>query len=309
MNPVKTEADCGSTINDHFVHTMRQMSSPDDDEDLNPLLFEEVSGAMFSGAEGPMNGDHQEDVHDFIKQLVPALSAGELFDAVVEGKGKCRKCGKEESVTKTLQDLPLPVPDNMAKGGKIDFEVLVNKAMESGSLLDFETLRCGGCKELGQWDAVRGSETRLSLAPKYLMTHTSRCGYETVQTNRKTKEGKPVVDAKMYRIPTRVHLPAGTIKLQDTDGGKVSYELLATIEHRGKEWVSLYTSSFHRCTDIGSFIKGHFVTTRSVGGKWYTCDDKAPSNQKVLQVRRQDVQRCHQSTINIFKKVVACTPK
>jgi hypothetical protein len=68
---------------------------------FNPILFEQASSSLLNGAEGPMNGDKQEDAYDFIQKAHPEFGASELFEAVFKCKKSCREYEKEISASIT----------------------------------------------------------------------------------------------------------------------------------------------------------------------------------------------------------------
>jgi hypothetical protein len=89
------------------------MSSYSENIMFNPIPFEQASGPLFNEAEGPMNGDKQEEAYDFIQKLLPEFGDGELFEAVCRCKKSCWKCGKEMSASITRSGLLLEIPENL----------------------------------------------------------------------------------------------------------------------------------------------------------------------------------------------------
>ena len=132
---------------------MRQMSSYSDDTMFNPILFEQTSGPLFNGAEGPMNGDEQEDAYDFIQKLLPEFGAGELFEAVFKCKKSCWKCGKrcQPSLQGQSCFLKFQKTEN-----KVEFEHVLSNCLKDHSIFEFEKLQCDGCNEVGEWVDVEG---------------------------------------------------------------------------------------------------------------------------------------------------------
>ena len=92
---------------------MRQMTSYGEHTMFNPILFEQASGPLFNGAEGPINGDKQEDAYAFVQKLLLEFGADELFEAVCKCKKSYWKCGKEMSASMTRSELLLEIPENL----------------------------------------------------------------------------------------------------------------------------------------------------------------------------------------------------
>jgi hypothetical protein len=78
-------------------------------------------------------------------------------------------------------------------------------------------------------------ETALYVTPKYLFAQIPRIHYKIIDPGRKSKDGWPILQVKMVKIRTLVALPTGDIRIQSKDGGRITFELLVAIEHRGKE--------------------------------------------------------------------------
>ena len=236
----QTKANWCRKIRPYWVNMMRQMSSPTEDGTFNPVLFQQVCGALFNGAEGPMNGDEQEDVYDFIQKLLPEIGASDLFEAVFECRKNCRLCGEERSVTVTRGELLLNIPSHLkSPKSKVEFDHLLGNFLKDQSIFEFEKLACFVCEEVGQWDDCEGwtgrKGNRLRVAPKYLFSQIPRCDYETVETGAKKTDGKKTPQVHMVKLKTKVVLPSGNIRVPFKDGGRANYELVAAIEHRGKE--------------------------------------------------------------------------
>ena len=124
---------------------------------FNPILFEQASGPLFNGAEGPMNGDEQEDAYDFIQKLLPEFGAGELFEAVFKCKKSCWKCGKEMPASITRSELLLEIPENLNRPeSKMEFEHILSNCLKDHSIFEFEKLQCDGRNEVGEWADVEG---------------------------------------------------------------------------------------------------------------------------------------------------------
>ena len=186
-----------------------------------------------------MNGDEQEDVSEFMQRLLPEIGASDLFEAVLECRKNCRKCGEEKSVSVTRAELLLNIPDNLKRPeNKVEFEHLLGNSLKDHSIFEFGKLKCDVCKEVGQWKDSKGwtgrQGNRLSVAPRYLFAHIPRSDYKVVETGGKNKDGENIVEAQVFKLRTQVVLPTGVIPIPCTDSGKADYELLAVIEHRGK---------------------------------------------------------------------------
>src|ERR1700735_4110778 len=108
---------------------------------FNPILFEQASGSLFNGDEGPMNGGKQQDAYGFIQKLLPGFGAGELFEAVSKRKKSCWKCGKEMSASTTGSEPLLEIPENLNRPeSKMEFEHILSNYLKDHSIFEFEKL-------------------------------------------------------------------------------------------------------------------------------------------------------------------------
>ncbi len=203
---------------------MTQMSNVGEDpRRCNPFVFQQVCGTMFTGNEDqPMNGETQEDAHEFMLKLLeqvkneqPELGVDELLAAQFGEQQVC-ECGARKTF---IEDgFHLNIPEELGSK-RMSFDDVVWQNLRDGSrFFDYRCEKCGASDKWSTKDSWDGK--RMIKSPAYLIAHISR-GQAHTQSRRTGK------------ITNRIIPPMCKIILPSSDGGEVYYHLEAMIEHTG----------------------------------------------------------------------------
>jgi hypothetical protein len=201
---------------------------------INPLYFQQVCGALFSGNHGaPMNGETQEDAYDFLKSLIdevnneePDMKIGELFEVGFADEQIC-ECGA--SKTFIDEDCHLSIPDKMhTEKHRVDLEFLFdNYNRDSSRFEDQECQRCGKSKKWSRPEEWEGKG--LTKSPEFIVVQIPR--------GRLQRTGPFLERLERFKAVTKITPPAGGIKLPSKEGGSIAYQMVAMIEHEGQRLV------------------------------------------------------------------------
>jgi uncharacterized UBP type Zn finger protein len=215
-----------SKISAQFNDTMTLLSSNNKQgERINPFIFHQICGTLFAGSDGqPMNGETQQDAHEFILKLLtqlkkeqPELDMDELFAAHFEERQVC-KCGATKTFTEENSNFPIP---DFLKGKRFDFESLVVGYLQDDS--KFTDYRCEKCGESGKWSTKDGwRQKRMTKSPEYLIANVPR-GQLRAYGNR----------SKKIKLTNSIIPPMKKISFPSADGGSVDYHMVAMIQHSG----------------------------------------------------------------------------
>jgi uncharacterized UBP type Zn finger protein len=197
-------------------------------QEINPFILQQVCGTMLTGGgDSPMNGETQEDAHEFITKLLqqvkkeqPEIDIEELFRAEFAEQQVC-ECGTSKTFTEEASNFNIPVHLQPA-GWRVHLSAIVAKNVQDNSR--FEGYRCENCGETGKWstkDAWEGK--RLITSPEYLIAHVSR--------GRTQLKGQRMEEVKLM---TRIVPPMRKLTLRAIDNTAIRYHLVAMIEHHGK---------------------------------------------------------------------------
>lgn len=198
-------------------------------QQINPFLFQQVCGEMFSGnEEAPMNGETQEDAHEFITKLIeqvnkerPDLDIEELSGTEFVQQQVC-ECGEVKSFTETCSTLNIP-QHMQSNQFRLQFRTTVLKYLQDQSI--FDDYRCGKCGETGKWSLKDGWEgRRITTAPEHFLVNLSRG--KSQSRGRRTERVK---------LMTMIVPPIKKLLLYALDGTKFRYHLVAMIKHTGSE--------------------------------------------------------------------------
>ena len=206
---------------------MRRLSSTEEmGETINPFVFHQICGILFTGSDGePMNGETQQDAHEFILKLLqqlkdeqPELDLDELFAAHFIEQQVCQ-CGATKSFTEENSTFHIPAHLN---GKDFGFDTLVVEYLLDDS--KFIEYRCEKCGVSGRWSPKDGWRSKwMTKAPEYIIAHVPRGQWEV--------EGNEV---KKIKLTNKVTPPMEKVSFPTIDGGTVDYHMLAMIEHSGR---------------------------------------------------------------------------
>jgi uncharacterized UBP type Zn finger protein len=218
---------CCSDLLPEFSDIMRQLSSTDERGiTINAFSFHQTCGALLTSSDGqPMNGETQQDAHEFILKLLhqlnkeqPALGLDRLFAAHFVEQQVCQ-CGATKSFTEENSNFPIPA---RLEGMSFDFETLVAEYLQDDS--KFAEYRCEKCGESGRWSPEDDWRSkRMAQTPEYLIANVPRGSWQV--------EGD---EMKKIKLTNKVTPPMEKISFPTADGGTVDYHVLAMIEHRGE---------------------------------------------------------------------------
>ncbi len=203
-------------------------AAKEEPQQVNPFLFQQVCGAMFTGNEdAPMNGETQQDAHEFITKLIeqvkkerPELDIDELSGIEFVQQQVC-ECGETKSFEEKCSNFNIP-QHMRSEQFRVDFGAAVISNLRDNS--KFDNYRCETCGETGKWSAKGGWEgRRMALAPEHLIAHTPRGEYQFV--------GRRMEEVKLM---TKIVPPIKKLTLRVIDGTCFRYNLVAMIEHSGK---------------------------------------------------------------------------
>jgi uncharacterized UBP type Zn finger protein len=193
---------------------------------INPFVFHQTCGALFTDDDGqPMNGETQQDAHEFILKLLhqlkteqPELDLDDLFAAHFAEQQVCQ-CGTTKSFTE--ENSSFPIPDRLIDSG-FDFADLVAEYLVDSS--KFTYYRCETCGESGRWSPKDDWRSkRMTKTPEYIIAHVPRGQWHM--------EGNQV---KKIKLTNKVTPPMEKISFPTADRGTVDYHMLAMIEHGGR---------------------------------------------------------------------------
>lgn len=173
-----------------------------------------------------MNGETQQDAHEFLLKLLnrlkkeqPELDIDELLAAQFAEQQVC-ECG----ATKTLAEdnCNFHIPDDL-KSQRMDFETLVIYCLRDTS--KFTDYRCERCGQSGRWSPKDGWKgMRMTKSPEYLLANVPR-GQLQLRGNRMEE----------VKLTNRIIPPMKKISLPSADGSTVHYHMVAMIKHSGRK--------------------------------------------------------------------------
>ena len=196
-------------------------------QEVDPFLFRQVCGTMFTGDEdNPMNGETQEDAHEFILKVLdrlrkeqPELDIDELLAAQFAERQTC-KCGAVKTLTE--ENSNFNIPDHFQRY-RVNFGGLLNWYMLDGR--KFDDYRCEKCGKSGRWSTRGGWEgKRVTKAPEYLIANVPRGQLQS--------KGNRMEEAK---LTTRIVPPLKKVSFPSADGSTFHYHLVAMIKHQGQK--------------------------------------------------------------------------
>jgi uncharacterized UBP type Zn finger protein len=128
---------------------------------INPFVFQQFCGAIFTGnEEEPINGETQEDAHEFMIKLLdqlreeqPDLNFDELFAAKVAERQAC-ECGGAKTFVEENCNFNIPGRYQSRTYNKVDLGVLTGAFCRDKS--KFHNYRCEKCGQSGERSAKDG---------------------------------------------------------------------------------------------------------------------------------------------------------
>ena len=261
----------------YLAGQMRHLSATgDDSKGGNTFAFHQVCGELLQSGNGDhMNGETQEDAHEFMTKLMQQIREEEqsapletLFDAEFSERKVC-ECGNTKTFVENTSTFPIPEKYHQQKEA-IPMKTVVEDfvSSESGK---FDQYECSRCKTSGNWSDKEGgwAGQRLTKSPDFLLAYTSK--------SHLTRQGQ------MKKIRTKISPPTHKVSLPSANGSSVDYNMIAMIQHHGNR-----------------IDRGHYTTVRKVGDQWYHCDDDGRTG--VSKLSRADVEKQVDGTIFLLRK-------
>lgn len=199
---------------------------------INPFVFQQVCGTMFTGNEDqPMNGETQEDAHEFIMKLLhqiqkeqPELDIRKLFATQFAEQQVCR-CDTPKMFSEEANSFHIP-EFMQPRGPKsslrtITFGDLIKAYTKDAS--KFADYRCEKCGEVGKYSRKDGWEgKRMTQSPEYLIANVPRGQV------RYWGDG-----TEKIKLMNDIEPPLKKIHFPSVDGGDINYHMVAMIRHQG----------------------------------------------------------------------------
>ena len=194
---------------------------------INPFTFQQVCGTMFSGSgASPMNGDTQEDAHEFITKLLfqlrkeqPELDIDRLLTAQFAEQQVC-ECGAAKTFVEENCNFNIPQCDQLRRQ---DLEDLLLAYLQDSS--KYDNYHCERCGQSGKWSTKGGWQgKRMAKSPEYLIANVPR-GHVQMKGHR----------MEQRKLTTRIIPPIKKVQFPSVDGSLVNYNLVAMTKHVGKK--------------------------------------------------------------------------
>lgn len=195
---------------------------------INPFVFQQVSGTLFTGYDdSPMNGETQEDAHEFITKLLdrlreeqPELEIDELLAAQFAEQQVC-ECGAAKTFTEENYNFNIPEVYR-SPSFRVDLGALFAAFLRDQS--KFDNYRCEKCGESGKWATKNGwVGKRMTKSPQYFLANIPRGHFQF--------NGQGMEEVK---LTTKIVPPVKKVSFPAADGSRVRYHLVAMIRHHGK---------------------------------------------------------------------------
>jgi uncharacterized UBP type Zn finger protein len=207
---------------------MQLLSSAEDEAcTINPFIFQQVCGAIFTGNEDdPINGETQEGAHEFMMKLLeqlkaehPKLDTDQILAAQFAEQQVC-ECGARKTFTEETSSFNIPEDFQRTR---VHFSTMLDYYLQDDS--KFEGYCCEKCGRSGKWSTKGCWEgKRMIKEPDYILAHVPR-GH-IASTGHKAGEVK---------LTTKIVPPLKKISIPAADGSQVQYHMVAMIKHKGRK--------------------------------------------------------------------------